>query len=105
MRADLRPSGSTLHTDHMGNNHRPLWRLMHKNTAVLYPDQIRVPSWRQENGDKRADPRGRVPGDVFDFTRVTWELKLLPCLAPDAIERGPRGALRAVLDARRTDRA
>lgn len=63
------------HSHHdLGNNHRPLWRLMHKD-AELYPDQIRVPSWRQENGDKRADPRGRVPGDVFDFTRVTGNSK------------------------------
>lgn len=61
----------------LGNNHRPLWRLKHKD-APLYPDQIRIPSWRQLNGDKRADPRGRVPGDVyvtpddvFDFPRVT----------------------------------
>lgn len=54
------------HNHHdLGNNHRPLWRLMWRGTE-LYPDQIRVPSWRQLNGDKRADPRGRVPGDVFD---------------------------------------
>lgn len=59
----------------LANCHRPLWRLMHKNTAVLYPDQIRVPSWRQENGDKRADPRGRVPTDVFDVPRVTGNSK------------------------------
>lgn len=50
----------------LGNNHRPLWRFKHKE-APLYPDQIRVQSWRQRNGDKRADPRGRVPGDVLDF--------------------------------------
>ena len=43
--------------------------------APLRPDAIRVPSWRQENGDKRADPRGRVPGDVFDFTRVVGNSK------------------------------
>lgn len=65
--------GQHSHTD-LGNNHRPLWRLMWTG-AELYPDQIRVPSWRQENGDKRADPRGRVPGDVFDFTRVTGNSK------------------------------
>lgn len=59
------------HNHHdLGNNHRPLLRLKHKD-APLYPDQIRIPSWRQLNGDKRADPRGRVPGDVFDFPRVT----------------------------------
>jgi len=39
--------------------------------TAIYPDAIRVPSWRQLNGDRRADPRGRVPGDVFDFPRVT----------------------------------
>src|SRR5208337_450933 len=55
-------------------NHRPLIRFQWA-TASLYPDAIRVPSWRQENGDKRADPRGRVPGDVFDFTRVTGNSK------------------------------
>jgi hypothetical protein len=55
------------HNQHdLGLNHRPLWRFKHKD-ASLYPDQIRVASWRQRNGDKRADPRGRVPGDVLDF--------------------------------------
>ena len=59
------------HNHHdLGNNHRPLLRLRWRD-APLLPDAIRVPSWRQENGDKRADPRGRVPGDVFDFARVT----------------------------------
>ena len=63
------------HNQHdLGNNHRPLVRLMRKGTT-LYPDAIRVPSWRQLNGDKRADPRGRVPGDVFDFPRVTGNSK------------------------------
>jgi len=50
----------------LGNNHRPLWRLKHKD-APLYPDQIRVESWRQRHGDKRACAKGRVPGDVFDM--------------------------------------
>jgi hypothetical protein len=55
------------HNNHdLGNNHRPLWRLMWDD-AKLYPDQIRVPSWRQLNGDKRASPKGRVPGDVLDM--------------------------------------
>lgn len=54
----------------LGNNHRPLVRFMRKG-GLLYPDQIRVPSWRQLHGDKRADPRGKVPGDVFDIPRVT----------------------------------
>jgi len=63
------------HNHHdLGNNHRPLLRLQHVD-ATLFPDAIRVPSWRQKHGDKRADPRGRVPGDVFDFPRVTGNSK------------------------------
>ena len=63
------------HNNHdLGNNHRPLWRLKHKD-AQLYPEQIKVPSWRQLNGDKRAKPGGRVPGDHFDFPRVTGNSK------------------------------
>jgi DNA modification methylase len=59
------------HNQHdIGNNHRPLVRLMRKGTT-LYPDAVRIPSWRQLHGDKRADPRGKVPGSVFDFSRVT----------------------------------
>ena len=65
--------GQHCHHD-LGNNHRPLLRLRWFD-APLCPDAIRVPSWRQENGDKRADPRGRVPGDVFDFTRVVGNSK------------------------------
>lgn len=63
------------HNHHdLGNCHRPLLRLRWKD-APLFPEEIRVPSWRQQNGDKRADPRGRVPGDVFDFPRVTGNSK------------------------------
>lgn len=58
----------------LGNNYRPLLRLRWKS-APLLPDTIRVPSWRQKHGDKRANPRGRVPGDVFDFPRVTGNSK------------------------------
>lgn len=59
------------HNQHdLANCYRPLWRFRHKDTA-LYPDQIRTPSWRQINNDKRADPRGRVPSDVFNFPKVT----------------------------------
>ena len=63
------------HNHHdFGNNHRPLWRIRDPKIKTL-ADNIRVPSWRQLNGDKRADPRGRVPGDVFDFPRVTGNSK------------------------------
>jgi hypothetical protein len=57
-----------------GNNHRPLWRYRWPY-AEFYPDQIKVASWRQQNGDKRAAPGGRVPGDVFDFPKVTGNSK------------------------------
>ena len=57
-----------------GNCHRPLWRLNHLN-APVYPNQIRVESWRQQHGDPRANPDGKVPGDVFDFSRVTGNSK------------------------------
>jgi site-specific DNA-methyltransferase (adenine-specific) len=33
-------------------------------------DAIRVPSARQLAGDKRADPRGRIPDDTWQFPRV-----------------------------------
>ncbi len=76
------------HNHHdLGNNHRPLLRVRWHN-APLYPDAIRVPSWRQENGDKRADPRGRVPGDVFDFTRVTGNSKQRRTWHPTQLNEG-----------------
>jgi DNA modification methylase len=78
--------GQHNHND-LGNCHRPLWRLMRKGTK-LYPNAIRVPSWRQENGDKRADPRGRVPGDVFDFTRVTGNSKQRRTWHPTQLNEG-----------------
>jgi len=58
----------------LGNAHRPLYRFrqwVSGGHMQLYPDQIRVPSWRMEHGDKRANPNGCVPGDVFDIPRVT----------------------------------
>ena len=54
----------------LGSGYRPIWRLRWPN-APLYPDQIRIESERQRTGDKRANPAGRVPSDVFDFPRVT----------------------------------
>jgi site-specific DNA-methyltransferase (adenine-specific) len=57
---------------------RPLLRFRHNDflwEAPIYPDQIRVPSWRQLNGDKRAAPGGKVPGNVWEFPRVTGNSK------------------------------
>lgn len=58
----------------LGNGHRPLWRLMREG-ATIYPDAIRVPSWRQLHGDKRANPDGCVPLDCFNFPRVVGNSK------------------------------
>lgn len=57
-----------------GPGHRPILRFRWKD-AQLYPDQIKVASWRQLNGDKRAAPGGRVPLDVWDFPRVVGNSK------------------------------
>lgn len=53
----------------LGNAHRPLWRIQHAD-APLWPHQIKIPSWRQRNGDARATAGGKVPGDAFDFTKL-----------------------------------
>ena len=53
------------------------------------PDDIRVRSARQDAGDKRANPNGKVPGDVWEFPRVcgTHEERLgwHPCQMPEAV--------------------
>ncbi len=58
-----------------GNNHRPLWRFR-RYDACIYPEQIKVKSKRQEMGDKRAAPGGRVPGDVHNFPLLLADLGL-----------------------------
>ena len=71
----------------LGNSYRQLWRLS-GDKRQLYPDAIRVQSWRQKNGDKRADPRGRVPNDVFDFPRVTGNSKQRRAWHPTQLHEG-----------------
>lgn len=56
------------------------------------PDTIRVRSARQEMGDKRADPRGRVPGQIWTIRRLqgtsTDRVDWHPCqLAPELLSR------------------
>jgi len=66
--------GQNSHYD-CGPGHRPILRFRRKG-APIYPDQIRVPSWRMLNGDKRADPRGRVPLDAWtEFPRIVGNAK------------------------------
>ena len=56
-----------------GNGFRPILRF--GDPKLFYPDAIRVASARQRMGDKRADPRGRVPDDVWEFPRVCGTFK------------------------------
>lgn len=78
--------GQHNHND-LGINHRLLYRYMQRE-AELFPNRVRVPSWRQLNGDKRADPRGRVPGDHFDFPRVTGNSKQRRKFSPTQLHEG-----------------
>jgi hypothetical protein len=70
-----------------GNAHRIMYRLQRKDTA-RYMDAVRVPSWRQLNGDKRADQRGKVPGDVFEFPRVTGNSHQRRSFSPTQLHEG-----------------
>lgn len=47
-----------------GNNYRPIFRIAPVDSK-WHTDRIRIPSERQRLGDKRANPKGRVPGDVW----------------------------------------
>jgi DNA modification methylase len=69
------------------NCYRPLWRFT-RPEAVLYPDAIKVPSWRQQNGDKRAAPGGKVPSDVWEYPRVTGNSKQRRSWHPTQLHEG-----------------
>lgn len=65
-----------------------LYFTRHRTKFTFNADAIRVRSARQEMGDKRADPRGRVPGDVWQFPRLPGNSKERwnhPCQMPEAI--------------------
>lgn len=79
------------------HGHRHLF--MHRRKGgepVFNPDAIRVPSTRILMGDKRANPDGRIPDDVWKIRRlqgtskdrVDWH----PCqMPPEILERIVRG--------------
>ena len=74
-----------------GSGFRPIVRFMREG-AKCYPDAIRVPSARQTKyNDKRADARGRVPDDVWEFPRVCGNFKERkawhPCQHPKELLR------------------
>lgn len=49
---------------------RLLYYVKHPDSFVFNPDSIKVESVRQQMGDKRAKPGGKIPGDVWEFSRV-----------------------------------
>lgn len=58
-----------------GNGYRPLMRFS-RPEVVWNTDCIRVPSARSiKYKDKRANPAGRVPDDVWEFSRVCGTFK------------------------------
>lgn len=71
----------------LSDGHRIMYRLMRKNTK-LYPNQIKIPSWRQLNGDKRANSGGKIPSNVFDFPRVTGNSKQRRHFSPTQLHEG-----------------
>ena len=71
-----------------GNGYRPLLRLKHRDAAI-YPEAIRVPSWRQLKGDKRAAKGGKVPLDHWDeFPRITGNCKERRTWHPTQLREG-----------------
>ncbi len=61
------------HNNHdFGSGFRFLLRFMKPN-AICHPKRIQ--SKRQLLGDMRANPKGRIPDDVFDFPRVVGNAK------------------------------
>lgn len=71
------------------------------------PDDIREESVRQQMGDKRADPRGRVPGHVWTVSRlqgnhpdrVNWHKAQLPQAPLERIVKGWTREGEVVMDA------
>ena len=62
-------------TSDCGNGYRPILRFSRPGTR-WNTASIHIPSARQEKyGDKRANPNGRVPDDVWDFHRVCGTFK------------------------------
>ena len=65
-----------------------LYFTAHPKRFTFNADAVRVESARQRMGDKRANPAGRVPGDVWQFPRLPGNAKERtghPCQMPEAI--------------------
>ncbi len=60
----------------------------HPERFTFNGDAVRVESQRQRDGDPRANPGGRVPGDVWQFPRLpgnALERTGHPCQMPEAV--------------------
>lgn len=76
----------------LANNYRPILRIR-KEGAPLFPDAVRVESERMKMGDKRANPAGRVPGDVWrsdflEYSRVVGNAKQRRSWHPTQLHEG-----------------
>ena len=52
-----------------------LYFVKNPKSFTFNDEAIRVPSWRQLHGDKRANPKGRIPDDTWQFSRVCGTFK------------------------------
>jgi len=67
-----------------------LYFTKHKNDFIFNDHEIRVPSARQLiYNDRRANPKGKIPDDVWDFPRVCGTFKERignhPCQMPERL--------------------
>jgi len=63
-----------------------LYFVKDKNIFTFNADNIRIISVRQKIGDKRANPKGRIPDDVWKISRIAGtfkeRVKNFPCQMP-----------------------
>lgn len=63
-----------------------LYYTKNKKNFTFNTDEIRIPSIRQKMNDKRANPKGKVPDDVWKISRVAGtfkeRVKGFPCQMP-----------------------
>lgn len=66
-----------------------LYFTKHPTEFIFNANNIRVRSVRQEIGDKRANPKGKIPDDVWNISRVAGtfkeRVKNFPCQMPLAL--------------------
>lgn len=60
------------------------------NKPIIYPENIKIPSDRLvKYNDKRANPKGKMPSNLWDFSRICGTFKerrsWYPCQHPEAL--------------------